>query len=301
MIFTGPRISYIGNMEELKGKKVAVIDGYAIHELLAENHPGVILKPARNIIYAPRGLSRGETDAFVGNILTTGHYLSRLGFSRIKISGETPYSHDQAFAVRKENAILASILQKGVDAIPGLEREAADGAEAVQIAKQWTPDLIWMDIRMPIMDGHEATRRIKAEARSGVKIIALTAHAFEEDRTRILAAGCDGFIRKPFKEHEILEAMREHLGVRYIYETGDFRSEAGAMAEHPEDLSTDALAALDPELPTALKQAIIHGSPDRITRVIEKIRESDPTLADALEKRANGFEYVRILAMIQEG
>ena len=77
-------------------------------------------------------------------------------------------------------------------------REAANGKEAVEIFEKWHPDLIWMDIRMPVMDGLEATHRIKStEAGSHTKIIAITAQALEEDRIKIMHAGCDDFIRNP--------------------------------------------------------------------------------------------------------
>ncbi len=79
-------------------------------------------------------------------------------------------------------------------------REAANGKEALEIFEQWHPDLIWMDIRMPVMDGLEATHRIKStDAGLHTKIIAITAQALEEDRMQIMRAGCDDFIRKPYR------------------------------------------------------------------------------------------------------
>ena len=73
----------------------------------------------------------------------------------------------------------------------------------------WSPHLIWMDIRMPVMNGLEATRRIKGnEAGVDTKIVALTAHALEEERIEILEAGCDDFIRKPYRASEIFDALR---------------------------------------------------------------------------------------------
>lgn len=81
-------------------------------------------------------------------------------------------------------------------------REAVDGQEAVSIWQQWSPHLIWMDIQMPVMDGYGATRRIRALETSEhtTKIVALTASAMDTDREAVLAAGCDDFMRKPFKE-----------------------------------------------------------------------------------------------------
>ncbi len=192
------------------------------------------------------------------------------------------------------------VLSRILEAVGFVVRDAADGAEAVHRVEQWRPHLILMDIRMPVMDGLEATRRIKAGEYSDVRIIALTAHAFEEDKNRILAAGCDDFIRKPFKEHEIFEAIRKHLGVKYIYEeAGVSPSEIGMKTNAREDISSDALAALSTDLLADLKQAIITGSPDRIANIIEIIRNDDPALAGALKKLVDGFEYEKILALIE--
>ncbi len=83
-------------------------------------------------------------------------------------------------------------------------REAINGLEAVEIWEEWEPHLIWMDMRMPVMDGYEATRTIKGTTRGhATVIIALTASALEEDRVVILSEGCDAYIRKPFRQEEI--------------------------------------------------------------------------------------------------
>ncbi|NER81338.1 MAG: response regulator [Leptolyngbya sp. SIO1D8] len=99
-------------------------------------------------------------------------------------------------------------------------REASDGQEAVVIWTQWQPHLIWMDLRMPGMDGIEATHKIKTHPQwSYTKIIALTASGLEEDWTEIAAAGADDFLRKPVQRLEILDKISEHLGVQYIYKS----------------------------------------------------------------------------------
>ncbi len=114
-----------------------------------------------------------------------------------------------------ENRLL---LRKLLEPLGFELREAANGKEGVELFEQWVPHLIWMDIRMPVMNGLEATRIIKAtEDGASTKIVALTAHALEEERSEILAAGCDGFIRKPYRDSEIYEALVNHLGVRFVY------------------------------------------------------------------------------------
>lgn len=98
-------------------------------------------------------------------------------------------------------------------------RGASNGLEAIEVWKTWQPELIWMDMRMPIMDGLEATHHIRSteEIRS-TTIIALTASSFEEDRKNFLKIGCDDFVRKPYQEEEVFERISHYLGVKYIYE-----------------------------------------------------------------------------------
>ena len=89
-------------------------------------------------------------------------------------------------------------------------REAEDGKRAIEVFEAWKPDFIWMDVRMPIMDGTEATRYIKeSKAGESTRIVALTAHALEEEREQILATGYDDFVRKPFREKRDLRCHKE--------------------------------------------------------------------------------------------
>ena len=101
-------------------------------------------------------------------------------------------------------------------------RDAGSGEEALAVWEEWQPHLIWMDKRMHGLDGLEVTRRIrareKAERRKRVPILALSASALEHERGEILEAGCDDFVPKPYREATIFTKIREHLGVRYIYD-----------------------------------------------------------------------------------
>ena len=92
--------------------------------------------------------------------------------------------------------------------------EAEDGATGVRLARELRPDLILMDVSLPVMDGWEATRILKSDpATAGILIIALTAHALRGDRERAEAAGCDGYIPKPAPPREVLEEVRRRLGL----------------------------------------------------------------------------------------
>ena len=172
-------------------------------------------------------------------------------------------------------------------------REAVNGEEAVALFEEWRPDLIWMDIRMPIMDGLEATRRIKATV-SGktAKIVAVTAHALEEERREILAAGCDDFIRKPFQETEIFDALAKHLGVRFVYEEG--KAPAAARPQ----VDTAALADLPAALLSELEGALSRIDSEAVDRALAAIRVHAPALADGLAAEAQDLQYGRLLQWV---
>jgi two-component system cell cycle response regulator DivK len=90
--------------------------------------------------------------------------------------------------------------------------EVADGAAGVAAAATENPDLILMDIQLPVMDGYEATRRIKADpALTHIPIIAVTSYALSGDKAKALAAGCDDYVAKPFSPRELLAKVRGFL------------------------------------------------------------------------------------------
>ena len=91
--------------------------------------------------------------------------------------------------------------------------EAHDGAEGVAQATEHKPDLILMDIQMPVMDGYEATRQIKANPElRAIPVIAVTSYALSGDEEKTRAAGCDGYVAKPYSPRLMLSKVREILG-----------------------------------------------------------------------------------------
>lgn len=91
--------------------------------------------------------------------------------------------------------------------------EADNGAAAIDVAKREKPDLILMDLQMPAKDGFEALAAIRKDPEiKSVPIIAVTASAMPADRAKVLAAGFDGYVTKPFEVKEIVEVVKQHLG-----------------------------------------------------------------------------------------
>jgi two-component system sensor histidine kinase/response regulator len=176
-------------------------------------------------------------------------------------------------------------------------REAVNGQEAVALFEEWHPDLIWMDIRMPVMDGLEAARRIKAtEAGSRTTIVALTAHALEEERRPILAAGCDDVVRKPYREQELFEVMARHLGLKYLYgKAGSQLSPAGSKAA----IRPEQWAALPLELLTQLHQAAVELDTTRTLALIERVTELDASIGSLLNDLATKLDYPHLLRLLE--
>ncbi len=176
-------------------------------------------------------------------------------------------------------------------------REATNGQEALETWMNWQPHLIWMDIRMPVMDGHEATRRIRDICQSRPEflspiIIALTASAFDEERAEILAEGCNDFIRKPFRETEIFDALTRHLGIRFVCAEDSLQS----TPQPPPNLSLDHL----PEAWTkTMLRAVREGDIDWMMALIEEIRESESVTAQQLTDLTLNFELVTIRNLLQ--
>lgn len=135
----------------------------------------------------------------------------------------------------------------------GFDVQAAkNGAEAIACCCTWHPHLICMDLRMAGMDGYEATRQIKQQCSNQAgccpAVIAITASAFEEERQAALAAGCDGFIRKPIQPDILFETLAEHLQVQYTYGSavppsagGDEESRPSGVGDPPPAVLADSV------------------------------------------------------------
>ncbi len=196
---------------------------------------------------------------------------------------------------------LLELLSPPTDSEPAFElREANNGQQAIDVWQQWQPHLIWMDMRMPVLDGYQATRRIKATPQGQqTKVLALTASSFEEERAAVLAAGCDDFLRKPFREGDLLEMMTRHLGVRYVY-AQEVEAQEPGLDEKPsiQDL-TSKIASLPAGLLDRLEAAAIRAQMEEVNALIEQVRAYDVTLAQALAELADDFEYSKIASIIQ--
>jgi two-component system, sensor histidine kinase and response regulator len=177
----------------------------------------------------------------------------------------------------------------------GFEVKTADsGQPAVEIYQSWHPNLIWMDIRMPGVDGYQATRLIKESRGPATKIIAVTASTFEDERARVLEADFDDLLRKPFSEAEIYDLIAKHLNVKFTYENlkPSAAPESGRVT--PADLE-----GLPDGWVSNLRQAATRGRTQELLSLINQLDESHHLLANALQAMVENYEFKQILDLTE--
>ncbi len=176
-------------------------------------------------------------------------------------------------------------------------RVAANGAQGVREFREWRPQFIWMDLRMPVMDGVEATRLIRASnGGREVKIAAVTASGYVSERSQILAGGMDDYVRKPYRPAEIFECMARHLGIRYQVTEETVTLDSRRAGE----LKAGDLSALPGELRQELRDALIMLNPVPISAAIEHISLENRGLGLILASYADGFAYTEIFDAIRK-
>lgn len=162
-----------------------------------------------------------------------------------------------------------------------------NGKEAISAFELWQPHFIWMDMRMPVMNGYDASKAIRALPNGKeVKIAALTASAFQEDRDAILTAGCDDMLTKPLEEDCVFEVMKKLLSLKYNYED---KPEQEARSNATLDFNV-----LDKDMRLALQQAAELLDVEAVQSLVVQIKESHPKQAKLLEQWLSEFCFEKI-------
>lgn len=166
---------------------------------------------------------------------------------------------------------------------------AENGREAVEQVTRWNPDFVWMDLKMPEMNGDEATRKIREQHGDELPVVALTASALTVDRDKLMAAGFSEVLMKPIKPGEVFGAMSQFLDLQYLTkdgapsEVGDERGGLGRLADLPGSVKDE------------LRRCIDLGDLEGIGACVQEIRSSDPGLADALDAPLANFAFASIV------
>ena len=195
-------------------------------------------------------------------------------------------------------------------------REAINGEEAIEVWKEWSPHLIWMDMRMPVMNGYEATRKIREleagnqgatagksslnpDPKARTIVIALTALSLADEERKALSAGCDGFLRKPFRASEAFGLLHKYLGLQFIYEDSEAQEKHSESRATQNDMQLEALAGVPADALNRLKRAVTIADIKEILSVIQDIRPYNESVAERLTSFIENYEYAKILQLLQ--
>ena len=195
---------------------------------------------------------------------------------------------------KEENLNVAVNLLKMV----GFEtNEASNGEEAIAKFEAWNPDLILMDMRMPVMDGYEATRRIKlTEKGAKTPIVALTAGTFKEELSRIESLGIQGYIRKPFQEDELFSTIGKIHGVKYIY---DDETNLGKQKYYYDDeFIVEDIAKLPESFVIQMLEAVEVADINKLKQLINNIEHENSQLAQYFMTLAKNYDYVHLQKLL---
>jgi two-component system sensor histidine kinase/response regulator len=267
---------------------------------------------------------KGATFSFDARLPRSEDRLAMRG--RRRIVRVHPREQRRRVLVADDNAenrlLLAALLREvGFDV-----REAVNGREAVELAAEWRPVAIFMDERMPVMNGSEATQLIRNDERGTMNdecqslsshhvaqssvhrssfivhrciIIALTASAFEQQREAILANGCDDLVTKPFKEATIFEMLERHAGIEFEYETED-EGPADERSNGEDALDVAGrLHAVDSALVYRLREALTAGDAVEAEAAAAGIGAVDEPLAEILKRRIRAYEFDEVLIAVE--
>lgn len=194
-----------------------------------------------------------------------------------------------------ENRLLLVKLLESV----GLDvRAVENGLQAIDICREWEPHLIWMDIQMPVMNGYEATKQIRAMNQGkNIIMIALTASAFEEDKQAILQVGCDDIVSKPFEEKILFEKMAQYLNLRYLYaDINQPKKQNKLKNDHRlTKLSNSDLQIMPPSWIAQVHAAAIVIDDAQLYELFEQIPAEHEQLAEALKNLVYNFHIETII------
>jgi signal transduction histidine kinase/ActR/RegA family two-component response regulator len=244
-------------------------------------------------------VGRGSTFrfSFPAVVAHSGRMGARTSPRPVRVTGLKPDRPAPKVLVVDDKAANREVLCRLLETVGFQVRGAADGREAAAVSETWRPALVLMDRRMPGMNGLEATRAIKAgPGGEHIKVVIVTAGVFEEDEQESFQAGADGFIPKPFKEHEVLGVIGRLLDLDFVCE------ETMPAVDSSAGTFRDAVARLPGQLCTNLIEATEAGDVRGLQDLIEdRVAEREPALGEKLRQLLKIYDYEAILRILNRG
>ena len=241
-------------------------------------------------------LGRGSSFAFTVLLPLAA---SGRAFARRRVIGLQPDEPARRILVVDNADDNRHLLVQIMRSVGFLVDEAPNGFEAVELWREHRHAIVWMDMRMPVMNGYEATRMIRALERElgrpdRTLIIALTASAFEHDRPEILSAGCDEVLTKPFREDTLFDVLARLAGVGFVYEAADQTPPNAEPA-----LSLARLRAVPEPVRAALERTLVDGDDLAAQRIASELAAIDAPLAHELVQLIAEYQFDQLLHLLE--
>lgn len=218
------------------------------------------------------------------------------GSQKMRLSHLKPGQPEYRILIVEDKPENWMLLQRLLEQTGFLVRVCENGEDGVAAFESWQPHFIWMDWRLPGIDGLESIRRIRAlKGGAAVKIAVLSASAFQQDHDQVMASGADDYVTKPFYFWQIYDCMAKHLGVYFLKDETEPLSPVHTMST----LDHNELATLPSTLQDKLTNALVLLDPTRIDEVIVQISILNPQLGSNLKHLAAHLKYTTILQSLR--
>ena len=243
------------------------------------------------IVDADDGL---ETDVFQLQIKVVSGVAARTHQPILRrVIGLESSQTEYRILVVDDSRLNRTIMSQLLESVGFKVEEAVNGKDAVDKWFSWQPHMIWMDLKMPVMNGYEATELIKSYSQTlYTPIVALSASTLEEERSLLNAVGCDDFVGKPFSENVIFDKIAQHLGIRYVYESVSSSTDNFC-------LTADTLRIMPDEWLGQVERAATVLDGHLLTQLLQEIPLEHSNLKNALKQQIDNFEFDRILDLVK--
>ena len=235
---------------------------------------------------------------FIKTRKSNEHLEAKKEVSNQKVIGIKNAQKNYNLMIVDDNFINRQLIIKILKPLNFVITEAGDGAEALKKVTENPPDLIWMDIQMPVMDGREATRKIRTlEISKSIKIIALTANAYDEEKQEILLNGFDGFISKPFKNIDIYTALSNFLNIEFIYDENLSKDSSGKRNSHF-NYRMDYFENADKDWLAKFSRSLEACNFDEMMQLVDNQTFLSPEMSEEVKLIIHDFDYEKLEGML---
>ncbi len=217
--------------------------------------------------------------------------------SSLRISGMKPGKKTLQILVADDAPENRDVLRALLEPFNFSIMEASNGEEALKILENWVPDIVLMDMHMPVLDGYEAIRQIKKDPKKrSFPVIAVTARSFEDEVEKIYEAGADDYLSKPFSPESLFALLEKHTSVSFLYaqENGE-----PPRTEKKTPVSREDLARLPENLVTSMRQAVRSGDMVSLEKFIVIAENFDGNVADRLRELAEQYDYEKLAVLLE--